>query len=281
MSYLHIQNSTRMNLFDIREKVAVITGGSGTLGGSISKYLAANGVKVAVIGRTQENVDHRLNKIINAGGEGLGIVVDVLDIEGLREARKEILEVWGRIDILVNTAGGNLPGATLTEEQTVFDMKIGDFNKVTDLNLNGTVYPCLVFGNAMSQQKSGTIINISSMATMSSITRVPGYSVAKSGVEIFTKWLAMEMATKFSDNIRVNAIAPGFFLSTQNEKVLINPDGSLTERSQKVIAKTPMGRFGKIDELNGAVHYLSSDASSFVTGTIIPVDGGFSSFSGV
>lgn len=270
-----------MNLFDIAGKVAVITGGSGTLGGSISKYLATNGVKVAVIGRTQENVDLRLNKIINAGGEGLGIVVDVLDIEGLREARKKILDVWGRIDILVNTAGGNLPGATLSEEQTVFDMKIGDFNKVTDLNLNGTVYPCLVFGNAMSKQKSGTIINISSMATMSSITRVPGYSVAKSGVEIFTKWLAMEMATKFSDNIRVNAIAPGFFLSTQNEKVLINSDGSLTERSQKVIAKTPMGRFGKINELNGAVHYLSSDASSFVTGTIIPVDGGFSSFSGV
>lgn len=270
-----------MNLFEIKDKVAVITGGSGTLGGSISKYLAAGGVKVAVIGRTQENVDLRMSKIKKAGGEGIGLVVNVLDIDGLREARKTILEKWGRIDILINTAGGNLPGATLTAEQTVFDMKVDDFNKVTDLNLNGTVYPCLVFGKVMSDQKSGSIINISSMATMSSITRVPGYSVAKSGVEIFTKWLAMEMATKFSDKIRVNAIAPGFFLSTQNEKVLLNDDGSYTERSEKVIAKTPMGRFGNIAELNGTVHYLCSDAAGFVTGTIVPVDGGFSSFSGV
>lgn len=269
------------NLFELAGKVAVVTGGSGTLGGNISKYLASNGVKVAVIGRTEENVNLRLGKIKEAGGEGIGLVVDVLNIDELKNARKIILEKWGRIDILVNTAGGNLPGATLTEQQTVFDMKIGDFNKVTNLNLNGTVYPSLVFGKVMSDQKCGSIINISSMATMSSITRVPGYSVAKSGVEIFTKWLAMEMATKFSEKIRVNAIAPGFFISTQNEKVLLNPDGSLTERSQKVIAKTPMGRFGKIDELNGAVHYLSSDAASFVTGTIIPVDGGFSSFSGV
>ena len=270
-----------MNLFDLKDKVAVITGGSGTLGGSISKYLAAAGVKVVVIGRTQENVDIRLNKIKEAGGDGIGLVVDVLSIEELRVARKTIVEKYGRIDILVNTAGGNMPGATLTEQQTVFDMKVGDFNKVTDLNLNGTVYPCLVFGKVMSEQKSGSIINISSMATMSSITRVPGYSVAKSGVEIFTKWLAMEMATKFSEKIRVNAIAPGFFLSTQNEKVLLNEDGSYTERSEKVIAKTPMGRFGDVSELNGTVHYLCSDAAGFVTGTIVPVDGGFSSFSGI
>ncbi|WP_206081841.1 SDR family oxidoreductase [Maribellus sediminis] len=270
-----------MSLFDIRGKVAVVTGGSGTLGGSISKYLANEGVKVAVVGRTQENVDLRLGKIEKAGGIGMGLVVDVLNVEELKQARETILKEWGRIDILVNTAGGNLPGATLTEDQTVFDMKIKDFNKVTDLNLNGTVYPSLVFGEVMGEQKSGSIINISSMATMSSITRVPGYSVAKSGVEIFTKWLAMEMATKFSEKVRVNAIAPGFFISTQNQKVLLNEDGSLTERSKKVIAKTPMGRFGSIDELNGAVHYLSSDAASFVTGTIIPVDGGFSSFSGI
>jgi NAD(P)-dependent dehydrogenase (short-subunit alcohol dehydrogenase family) len=269
------------NLFDIEGKVAVVTGGSGTLGGSISTYFSKNGLKVAVIGRTQENVDIRMKEIRKNGGEALGLVVDVLDVAQLQEARAKILEKWGRIDILVNTAGGNLPGATLTEEQTVFDMKINDFKKVTDLNLNGTVYPCLVFGEAMADQGSGSIINLSSMAAFSSITRVPGYSVAKSGVEIFTKWLAMEMATKFNEKIRVNAIAPGFFISTQNEKVLINPDGSFTERSKKVIAKTPMGRFGEIDELNGTIHYLCSDASSFVTGAIIPVDGGFSSFSGI
>jgi NAD(P)-dependent dehydrogenase (short-subunit alcohol dehydrogenase family) len=270
-----------MNLFDIKGKVAVVTGGSGTLGGSISKYLALQGVKVAVIGRTQENVDLRLEKIEEAGGEGIGLVVDVLDIEGLEKSRALILEKWGRIDILINTAGGNLPGATLTENQTVFDMKLSDFNKVTDLNLNGTVYPSVIFGEVMGKQKSGSIINISSMATSASITRVPGYSVAKSGVEIFTKWLAMEMATKFSEKIRVNAIAPGFFISTQNRGVLINEDGSLTDRSKKVIAKTPMGRFGDIAELNGTVHFLCSEAASFVTGAIVPVDGGFSSFSGI
>jgi len=269
------------DLFTIYGKVAVVTGGSGTLGGSISKYLAKNGVKVAVVGRTQENVDLRLSKIHEAGGEGIGLVCDVLSVEDLNNARDIILEKWGKIDILVNTAGGNLPGATLTEQQTVFDMKIKDFNEVTDLNLNGTVYPCLVFGEVMSDQKFGSIINISSMATMASITRVPGYSVAKSGVEIFTKWLAMELASKFSEKIRVNAIAPGFFISTQNEKILINPDGTYTERSQKVIAKTPMNRFGDITELNGTVHFLCSEAAGFVTGTIIPVDGGFSSFSGV
>ena len=268
-------------MFEINGKVAVVTGGSGTLGGSISGYLARNGVKVAVIGRTQENVDLRLSKITEAGGEGIGIVCDVLNMEELKNAREKIMEKWGKIDILVNTAGGNLPGATLTEEQTVFDMKIKDFKEVTDLNLNGTVYPCLVFGEVMAEQKNGSIINISSMATMASITRVPGYSVAKSGVEIFTKWLAMEMAVKFSEKIRVNAIAPGFFISTQNKKILLNPDGSYTKRSKKVISKTPMGRFGDISELNGTVHFLCSEAASFVTGTIIPVDGGFSSFSGV
>lgn len=268
-------------LFNLEGKVAVVTGGSGTLGGSISAYLCNKGVKVVVIGRTQENVDLRLKNIIESGGEGMGLVVDVLDVGQLKSAKESILQKWGRIDILINTAGGNLPGATLTEEQTVFDMRILDFKKVTDLNLNGTVYPCLVFGEAMANQGSGTIVNLSSMAALSSITRVPGYSVAKSGVEIFTKWLAMEMATKFSEKIRVNAIAPGFFVSTQNEKVLINPDGSYTERSKKVIARTPMGRFGEIDELNGTIHYLCSNASSFVTGAIIPVDGGFSSFSGI
>lgn len=269
------------DLFNISGKVAVVTGGSGTLGGSISKYLATNGAKVAVIGRSQENVDTRLNKIKAIGADGIGLVVDVLDIEKLKEAKNNVLIKWGRIDYLVNTAGGNLPGATLTEEQTVFDMSITDYNRVTDLNLNGTVYPCLIFGEAMAKNKSGSIINISSMATYSSITRVPGYSIAKSGVEIFTKWLAMEMAMKFSEKIRVNAIAPGFFISTQNETILLKPDGSYTDRSQKVIAKTPMQRFGDISELNGTVHYLCSEAASFVTGSIIPVDGGFSSFSGV
>ncbi|MCL4141457.1 UNVERIFIED_CONTAM: hypothetical protein GTU68_020660 [Idotea baltica] len=160
-------------------------------------------------------------------------------------------------------------------------MKMEDFNKVTDLNLNGSVLPCMVFGKSMAEQKSGSIVNISSMATYSAITRVPGYSVAKSGINIFTQWLASEMALKFGEGIRVNAIAPGFFIGDQNRKVLINEDGSLTDRSKKVMARTPMNRFGNIDELNGTVQFLCSDAASFITGTILPVDGGFSSFSGV
>ena len=160
-------------------------------------------------------------------------------------------------------------------------MKVEDLNKVVDLNLNGTVYPCLVFGEVMAAQKSGSIINVSSMASYEAITRVPGYSMAKSAVENFTRWMAQEMALKFSEKIRVNAIAPGFFIGNQNRAVLINPDGSLTERSRKVIARTPMRRFGEISELNGAVQFLCSEAASFITGVTLPIDGGFSSFSGV
>ena len=166
-------------------------------------------------------------------------------------------------------------------DQTIFDMKIEDYDKVTRLNLNGTVYPTLVLGKVMASQGSGSVINISSMAAYSAITRVLGYSVAKTGIISFTQWMAMEMAMKFGEGIRVNALAPGFFIGDQNRAVLINPDGSLTERSKKVLAKTPMGRFGDITELNGAVQFLCSEAASFITGVVLPVDGGFSSFSGV
>jgi NAD(P)-dependent dehydrogenase (short-subunit alcohol dehydrogenase family) len=160
-------------------------------------------------------------------------------------------------------------------------MKVEDLNRVIDLNMYGSVYPCLVFGKAMAEQKYGVMINVSSMATYSAITRVLGYSMAKSSINIFTQWMAMEMALKFSDKIRVNAIAPGFFIGDQNRAVLINPDGSYTERSKKVMAHTPMGRFGDISELNGIVKFLCSDEASFITGAVIPVDGGFSSFSAV
>ena len=269
------------NLFNLSGKVAIVTGGSGTLGGSISEYLARNGVKVAVLGRTPEKVENRVQRITSAGGEAAGFTADVLDTGQLEQVKKEILAKFGTIDILLNTAGGSTPGARLTKEQSVFDMQIEDYKTVSDLNLDGTVYPSLVFGKVMAENKSGCIINISSMAAYSAITRVPGYSVAKAAIENFTRWMAMEMALKFSDKIRVNAIAPGFFISTQNEDALLNDDGSYTERSKKIIAKTPMHRFGETAELNGTVHYLCSEAASFVTGVIIPVDGGFSSFSGV
>lgn len=268
-----------MNL-DLKGKVAVVTGGTGVLGGSISKSLVENGVKVAILDIADEAIEKKIKELGKAG-EVMGLNCNVLNKDSLENAREQILKQWGSIDILINVAGGNLPGATLAEDQTVFDMKIEDFNRVTDLNMNGTVYPCLVFGEAMAEKGEGNIINIASMAIYSAITRVPGYSVAKSGVGIFTKWLAMEMALKFSEKIRVNALSPGFFIGNQNRAVLINPDGTYTERSKKVLARTPMKRFGDISELNGIIHFLCSEHASFITGTIIPVDGGFSSFSGV
>ena len=269
------------NVFSVKEKVAVVTGAGGVLGGSIANSLSKAGAKIVVLDIRQENLDQKVAELEAAGGEAIGFICNVLNMDSLHETAKKITDKWGRIDILVNCAGGNVPGATLSPEQNIFDMKIEDWDKVISLNQNGTVFPCLAFGKIMAEQKSGSIINISSMATYSSITRVPGYSVAKTGINIFTKWLATELAQKFGEGVRVNAIAPGFFIGDQNRAVLINPDGSLTERSQKVLAKTPMGRFGDISELNGAVQFLCSSAASFITGAILPIDGGFSAFSGV
>ena len=269
------------NLFNIKEKVIAITGAGGVLGGSISKSLSQSGAKIVVLDIRKENLDNQVHEIKAAGGMAVGFCCNVLEKSSLEEVSKKIMEKWGRIDVLINCAGGNVPGATLTSEQTIFDMKWEDWDKVVRLNQDGTILPSLVFGKIMAEQKKGCIINISSMATYSALTRVPGYSVAKTGINIFTQWLATEMALKFGDNIRVNAIAPGFFIGDQNRAILINPDGSLTERSKKVLAKTPMGRFGDISELNGLVHFLCSDSATFITGAIIPVDGGFSAFSGV
>lgn len=268
-------------MFSLKGQVAVVTGGGGVLGGNISKSLVKAGVRVAVLDIRQDQLDRQVAELEVLGGEVAGFIANVLDKENLESVNQQIVDKWGRIDILVNAAGGNMPGATLEPEQTIFEMKMEDFRKVIDLNMHGTVLPCLVFGKSMATQGKGSIINISSMATYSAITRVPGYSVAKTGINIFTQWMAMEMATKFGEGIRVNAIAPGFFIGDQNRRVLLNEDGSLTERSHKVIARTPMKRFGNIDELNGAVQFLCSDAASFITGVILPVDGGFSAFSGV
>lgn len=269
------------HMFSIKDKVAVVTGAGGVLGGSIAESFAQAGAKVVVLDIRLENIDKKVQSIKSVGGRAVGFVCNVLDMNSLEETSEKIVEKWGRIDILVNCAGGNIPGATLAPDQTIFDMKIEDWEKVTNLNQNGTVYPCLVFGKVMAKQKKGSIINISSMATYSALTNVPGYSVAKTGINIFTKWMATELALKFGEGIRVNAIAPGFFIGDQNRAVLIKSDGTFTERSHKVIAKTPMRRFGDIKELNGAVQFLCSDAASFITGAILPIDGGFSAFSGV
>jgi len=267
-------------MFDVKDKIAVVTGGGGVLGSNIAKGLLEAGSKVIILDIRKSVLEQKVEEL-KPHGEIEGIVCDVLSEASLTNVHDDLRTRYGGIDILINAAGGNMPGGTLTEDQTIFDMKIEDYNKVVSLNSNGTVYPCLILGKLMAERGAGSIVNISSMATYSAITRVPGYSVAKTGINIFTQWLAMELALKFGEKVRVNAIAPGFFIGDQNRSVLINPDGTLTERSKKVIARTPMRRFGNINELNGIVQFLCSDAASFITGTIIPVDGGFSAFSGV
>jgi len=267
--------------FGLEGKVAVVTGAGGVLGGSIAQSLGLLGVKVVVLGRSPENILVRAEEINMAGGEAMAVISDVVNMEELICARSEILKRWGTIDILVNCAGGNIAGANISPDQTIFDMNTEAWEKVLDLNQNGTVYPCLVFGEVMARKGKGSIINISSMATYSAISRVPGYSVAKTGMNMFTQWMASELAQKFGEGLRVNAIAPGFFIGEQNRNLLINPDGSYTERSIRIMDKTPMKRFGDIKELNGLVQFLCSDAASFITGAIIPVDGGFSAFSGI
>jgi NAD(P)-dependent dehydrogenase (short-subunit alcohol dehydrogenase family) len=268
-----------MNLFDLTGKVAVITGGAGVLGGSMAEYLGRQGVKIAILDRDSDRVAARVAELENAGIEVQGLVSDVLNQEALETAASGLK--WDRLDILINAAGGNMPGATIAPTQTFFDMSYPDFKKVNELNLHGSVLPSMVFGKLMATQKAGTIINISSMSAMQAITRVVGYSASKAAIDIFTKWLATELAIKYGENMRVNAIAPGFFIGEQNRALLLNPDGSLTERGKTIIAKTPMQRFGEADELHGTIHWLCADASKFVTGTIIPIDGGFSAFSGV
>jgi NAD(P)-dependent dehydrogenase (short-subunit alcohol dehydrogenase family) len=269
-------------IFSIKDKVTVITGAGGVLGGSIAKSFVKAGAKVVAIDIREESLNMLVDSLNNISTDGaIGIVSNVLNMEDLTLSAQKVIDKWGRVDVLLNIAGGNMPGATLRPDQSFFEMKIEDWEKVIDLNMNGTIYPCYVFGNIMATQKTGCIVNISSMAAYSAITRVPGYSAAKSAVSNFTKWLASEMALKYGDNIRVNAIAPGFFIGDQNRRVLIDDNGKLTKRSQKILAKTPMNRFGDISELNGVVQFLCSDAAKFITGTIIPVDGGFNAFSGV
>lgn len=268
-------------LFDISGRVVVITGGAGVLGGSMAKYLAAQGAKVAILSRTAERVEDMLSQLKEISPNVLGFTTDVLHKSQLQKTKSDILNKWGSVDVLINAAGGNKSGATIGEDQTIFDLNLDDFTQVAELNLNGSVLPTIVFGEVMASQESGSVINLSSMAADRAITRVVGYSAAKAAIDNFTKWMATEMALKFGDGIRVNAIAPGFFIGNQNRKLLTNNDGSYTDRGNTIINNTPMRRFGNADELNGVVHWLCSGASTFVTGAIIPIDGGFSAYSGV
>ncbi len=269
------------NNFDISNKVCVITGGSGVLGGTIASYLLENKARVVILDFNQNALNSKLKSLSEISDNILGYVCDVLNKSRVEEVCEEIISQWGKVDILLNAAGGNMPGATIAEDQTIFDLNIDDFKKVSDLNLIGTLIPSLVFGKVMADKGSGVIINYSSMAALKPITRVVGYSASKAAVTNFTEWMAIELAFKFGDKLRVNAIAPGFFIGNQNRRLLLNEDGSLTARGEKIISNTPMKRFGEAEELNGTIHWLISDAAAFVTGVVIPIDGGFNVFSGV
>jgi NAD(P)-dependent dehydrogenase (short-subunit alcohol dehydrogenase family) len=274
-------NEFIQGLFSLQSKTAVITGGTGVLGTSMAKALAQAGANVVIIGRRKEAGQAVADEIQKAGGKAMAVQADVLQLEDLKSAKEKILSAFGTIDILVNAAGGNMPGATIGVDKTFFDLDPKAFQQVVDLNLLGTVLPSQIFGEVMATKKVGVIINISSMSAFRPITRVVGYSAAKAAVSNFTGWLAIEMAKKYGAGIRVNAISPGFFITEQNRALLTNPDGSLTARGASVIQSTPFGRFGEPEELIGTLLWLCSDASKFVSGVDVPVDGGFNAFCGV
>jgi NAD(P)-dependent dehydrogenase (short-subunit alcohol dehydrogenase family) len=272
-------------LFELSGKVAVVTGATGVLGGAMARGLARAGARVGVLGRRKERAEEVAAEVGNRGGEALALPADVLNGEQLEDARDAVLERWGRVDVLVNVAGGNVPAATVGEDATFFGLPEEPLREVFDLNLLGTVLPSQVFGEPMtggqSSEVEGSIVNISSMAAQKPLTRVVGYSAAKAAVENLTRWLAVELAHKYGPGLRVNAIAPGFFLGEQNRALLIYEDGSLTERGQAIVEHTPARRFGEPEELVGTLIWLCSPATRFVTGVVVPVDGGFGAFSGV
>ena len=266
--------------FDLRGRVAVVTGGYGVLGGSLADALASEGARVAILGRNHEAAERKVAGLRSAGAEAMALVASALDDAQLRSARETLVAAWGGVDILVNAAGGNVERAR-TDQVTPFRMQLDAFDEVVRLNLHGTVHPTLVFGEAMAERKKGSVVNISSMAALRPLAGVAGYSAAKAGIDSFTRWLAVELARHHGPGLRVNAIAPGFFVTTQNKAVLVKPDGSPTDRGRAILARTPMGRFGDPAELQGALLWLCSDAASFVTGVVIPIDGGFSADGGI
>lgn len=263
------------NLFNIKDYVVVITGGTGILGRCIATYLALEGAKVVIGGRKEDVGAKIVADIKAAGGECEFVKMDVMNVEAMQKACDYIVDKYGRVDTLLNAAGGNMPGATIAPDQTFFDLAPEQFQTVLNLNLTGTVIPTQIFLKPMVKQGKGSIINFSSMSAFRPITRVCGYSAAKSGINSFTGWMAQEAARKFGEGIRVNAIAPGFFITEQNRTLLTNPDGSFTPRGEAVIRQTPFSRMGEPEELCGTIHYLMSDAAKFVTGTVAVVDGGF------
>lgn len=267
------------NLFDLEGKVVVVTGACGVLGSAIVKYFAAQGCKVVILARSQEAGLGLRDEVLREGGEACFLVSDVLNMELLEQNHRDIMERYGRIDVLMNVAGGNMPAATVPPDKTLFDLDLDAVKQVTELNLFGTIKPTMVFAKSMAESGCGSIINFASEAALRPLTRVAGYGVAKAAVVNWTKYLCAELTIKFGEGIRVNAIAPGFLLTKQNRSLLTNEDGSLTERSHTILAHTPIGRFLEPEEIMGTLHYLASDASKAVTGTVCVVDGGFDAFS--
>ncbi|MBX2816879.1 MAG: SDR family oxidoreductase [Saprospiraceae bacterium] len=265
----------------MKGKRVIITGGAGVLGSALARGAVKAGARVALLGRTRAKLDERVAELERNGGEAMALEADVLDRRSLEEARSSILREWSGIDVLINGAGGNKKGATIMPDQDFWNLAMTDFSDVADLNLKGTVLPTMVFGEEMARHQKGCIINISSMAAQQALTRVLGYSAAKAAVDNFTRWLAVDVAQKYGEGMRVNAIAPGFFVADQNRALLLNPDGTYTDRGNTIIRNTPMARFGSPDELVSTMEWLCDDRSSFITGIVVPVDGGFSAFSGV
>ena len=279
-----MEQGPAQDLFSLAGKVAVVTGGTGVLGSEMARSLAQSGARVAVLGRREEKANRVAQEIEVAGGQSLPLPADVLDTGQLGSARDALLERWGRVDILVNAAGGNVPEATLSDKVGVFELPEKALRQVMDLNFLGTLLPCQTFGAAMVEdagEPEGCIVNISSMAASKTLTNVVGYSAAKAAVDNLTRWLAVELARSYGPGLRVNAIAPGFFIGEQNRSLLLDEDGSLSKRGQTIIEHTPAGRFGEPHELAGTLVWLCSQASAFVNGIVVPVDGGFSAFSGV
>ena len=267
--------------FSLKDKVIIVTGGTGVLGEAFIHGIANAGGIVGILGRNEKVANERADSIIAKGGKAIALIADVTIKGQLEKAKEKILHSFGKIDGLVNAAGGNIPGAVVQPGEDIFKLNMAALKEVMDLNLFGTVLPTQVFGEAIQENGQGSIVNISSMAPQRVITRVLGYSMAKAAIDIYTKWFAVELGNRYGDAVRMNAIAPGFFLTEQNRALLTNKDGSLTERSSLIINNTPFQRFGNANELIGALIWLLSDASKFVSGTVINVDGGFSAFSGV
>ena len=277
-----------MDLFDVARfynligQTVVITGGTGTLGGEIACALVGCGANVAILDRNLDPAQRILDLMEPRANHAVAVRADVLDVESLRQAASVILDKFGAVHSLVNAAGGNNPQATTTPNLSFFDLPPEALRWVFDLNILGTMLPCQVFGKAMAERGEGVVLNISSMNAFRPLTRIPAYSAAKAGVSNFTQWLAVHMAQVYSPRIRVNAIAPGFFLTQQNKFLLTDEkSGELTARGKAIIDHTPMRRFGLAEDLFGAILWLLSPASAFVTGIIVPIDGGFSAFSGV